>query len=98
MPGPWPTVARLYEAMVPVTGGEVSPVLAGIVYCAVILTCRAVFDLGRAREWTGCSTTGAPNSPTTVRGAMAGALKKKLGLTIESEKAEGRGRVYYINA
>ena len=32
----------------------------------------------------------------TVRGAFAGALKKKLGLTIESEKVEGRGRVYRI--
>jgi len=30
----------------------------------------------------------------TVRGAMAGALKKKLGLDITSEKIEGRGRVY----
>ena len=30
----------------------------------------------------------------TVRGAMAGALKKKLGLDITSEKVEGRGRVY----
>jgi hypothetical protein len=32
----------------------------------------------------------------TVRGAMAGALKKKLGLTITSEKDESRGRVYKI--
>ena len=32
----------------------------------------------------------------TVRGAMAGALKKKLGLSITSEKIEGRGRVYRI--
>ncbi|SFC00055.1 DUF3489 domain-containing protein [Tropicimonas isoalkanivorans] len=32
----------------------------------------------------------------TVRGAMSGALKKKLGLTITSEKVEGRGRVYAI--
>ena len=32
----------------------------------------------------------------TVRGAMSGALKKKLGLTITSEKIEGRGRVYVI--
>lgn len=32
----------------------------------------------------------------TVRGAMAGALKKKLGLTIISEKVDGRGRVYAI--
>ena len=34
--------------------------------------------------------------PHTVRGAMAGALKKKLGLTIVSEKVEGRGRVYRV--
>jgi hypothetical protein len=32
----------------------------------------------------------------TVRGAIAGALKKKLGLTINSEKVDGRGRVYRI--
>jgi len=32
----------------------------------------------------------------TVRGAMAGALKKKLGLEVTSEKVEGRGRVYAI--
>jgi hypothetical protein len=32
----------------------------------------------------------------TVRGALAGALKKRLGLKITSEKVEGRGRVYYI--
>jgi hypothetical protein len=33
----------------------------------------------------------------TVRGAMAGALKKKLGLEVTSEKVEGRGRVYRIS-
>lgn len=32
----------------------------------------------------------------TVRGAMSGALKKKLGLTITSEKPEGGDRVYRI--
>ena len=34
--------------------------------------------------------------PHTVRGAIAGALKKKLGLKVDSEKVEGRGRVYRI--
>ena len=34
--------------------------------------------------------------PHTVRGALAGALKKKLGLTITSDKIEGRGRAYMI--
>jgi len=32
----------------------------------------------------------------TVRGAMAGALKKNLGLEATSEKVEGRGRVYSL--
>ncbi|MCM2563809.1 DUF3489 domain-containing protein [Lutimaribacter sp. EGI FJ00015] len=32
----------------------------------------------------------------TVRGAMSGALKKKLGLTITFEKIEGRGRTYKL--
>ena len=34
--------------------------------------------------------------PHTARGAMSGALKKKLGLIITSEKVEGRGRAYKI--
>lgn len=34
--------------------------------------------------------------PHTVRGAFAGALKKKLGLEVTSEKVEGRGRVYRL--
>jgi hypothetical protein len=36
--------------------------------------------------------------PHTVRGAFAGALKKKLGLEVSSEKVEGRGRVYRLPA
>jgi len=32
----------------------------------------------------------------TVRGAISGALRKKLGLTVVSEKVDGRGRVYRI--
>jgi len=34
--------------------------------------------------------------PHTVRGAIAGALKKKLGLAVVSEKSDKRGRIYRI--
>ncbi|WP_209426951.1 DUF3489 domain-containing protein [Pararhodobacter sp. SW119] len=36
--------------------------------------------------------------PHTVRGALAGALNKKLGLEVTSEKVENRGRVYKLPA
>ena len=53
--------------------------------------------LGRAEGATIDEIVAATGwQPHTVRGAFAGALKKRLGLTIASEKVEGRGRVYRI--
>ncbi len=45
-----------------------------------------IADLEKAIGWQAHS----------IRGAISGALKKKLGLNVTSEKVEGRGRVYRI--
>ncbi len=46
----------------------------------------SIAEIAREFEW----------APHTVRGTIAGALKKKLGLTVTSEKHETRGRIYRI--
>jgi DNA-binding NarL/FixJ family response regulator len=45
-------LGQLDEAMVPVTGGELSARATGMVYCVVIGICQALQELRRAREWS----------------------------------------------
>lgn len=45
-------LSLLDEAMLAAAGGELSPLVTGLIYCSVIEGCQEVYALGRAREWT----------------------------------------------
>jgi ATP/maltotriose-dependent transcriptional regulator MalT len=49
-------LSRLDEAMVAVISGELSPPVAGAVYCSLIEACEEIAELRRAREWTDALT------------------------------------------
>lgn len=59
-------VKLLDEAMVAVVSGEVSPIVAGGMYCSVLDSCRETHDLRRAQEWTSALDRWCAEQPELV--------------------------------
>ena len=94
-------LALLDEAMIAVTGDQVSPIITGVVYCGVIAGCEDAYDVRRAQEWTEALTRWCMEQPDLVaftgrclahragilqlRGAWAEALE-------EARRARERGQ------
>jgi DNA-binding NarL/FixJ family response regulator len=56
----------LDEAMVWVLAGEISPVLAGVIYCSCVEACQQISDFGRMGEWTHALTSWCDSQPGLV--------------------------------
>ena len=59
-------LALLDEAMVAVTGAELSPIVTGLMYCSVIEACQEVYAFGRAGEWTAALAQWCEEQPEMV--------------------------------
>ncbi len=59
-------LAIIDEVMVSVASGEVSPVVAGIIYCSVIEALHEVYDVRRARDWTAAMERWCAGQPDLV--------------------------------
>jgi DNA-binding CsgD family transcriptional regulator/tetratricopeptide (TPR) repeat protein len=56
----------LDETMLAVVAGELMPIMTALMYCSVIDTCRQVYAVDRAREWTAAFTSLCEQQPDMV--------------------------------
>jgi DNA-binding CsgD family transcriptional regulator len=59
-------LALLDEAMVEISATEVSPIIAGMVYCLMIESCQELSDFSRAASWTTALTRWCNEQPGLV--------------------------------
>jgi DNA-binding CsgD family transcriptional regulator len=59
-------LALLDEAMIGLTAGEVSPIIAGMAYCSLIEACQELSDFSRAASWTSALTRWCNAQPGLV--------------------------------
>jgi DNA-binding NarL/FixJ family response regulator len=56
-------MALFDEAMVAVSSDALSPISAGVIYCAMIEACYDILDVARAREWTAALSRWCADQP-----------------------------------
>jgi DNA-binding CsgD family transcriptional regulator len=99
-------LALLDEAMVAVTGDELSPIVTGVIYCSVIGACHEVYAVRRAHEWTTALTRWCEAQPDLIpfsgqcrvhrsevmqfRGAWHDALEEAQSAQARAERGEPR--------
>jgi DNA-binding CsgD family transcriptional regulator len=59
-------VPLMDEAMASLLAGELSPIAAGLLYCAVLECCSQTFDVRRAQEWTATFSRWCESQPDLV--------------------------------